>query len=163
MALAIEAGIEEPMVAAHDKIRHCKRLLARWTGGKARLLALTLSHSSLTIRPESLERKGNLHIICLGPERIHAPVQWTDADINISLTEKGTYLVSDQKKTLPSGPRELRSKRTANPFLRWGKIEASGIRDGYWQAVKKLYSISREANLTLHPQVTRTERTGMGE
>ena len=80
---------------------------------------MTLSHCSLTIRLESLERKGNLHIICLGPERIHAPVQWTDADINISLTEKGHTRSATRKMTLPSGPRESKSRRTANPCLRW--------------------------------------------
>ena len=109
------------MLAAQDKIRHCKGLLARWTGGKARLWALTLSHCSLTIRLESLERKGNLHIICLGPERIHAPVQWTDADINISLTEKGTYLVSDQKNDVAIWTEGIEVKENCKPMFEVGE------------------------------------------
>ena len=109
------------MLTAHDKLRHCKGLLARWTGSKARLWALTLSHSSLTIRSESLERKGNLHIICLGPERIHAPVQWTDADINISLTEKGTYVVSDQKHDVAIWTEGIEVKENCKPIFEVGE------------------------------------------
>src|SRR5215471_1667835 len=108
---------EETMLTAHDKLRHCKGLLARWTGSKARLWALTLSHCSLTIRLEALERKGNLHIICLGPERIHAPVQWTDADIHISLTEKGTYVVSDQKHDVAIWTEGIEVKENCKPMF----------------------------------------------
>ena len=109
------------MLATHDKVRHSRGLLARWRGGTARLWAFTLSHCSLTIRLESLERRGNLHIICLGPERIHAPVQWTDADINISLTDHGTYVVSDQKHDVAIWTESIEVKENCKPIFEIGE------------------------------------------
>lgn len=105
------------MLAAYDKLRHCRGLLDRWQGGKARLWEFTLSHCSLTIRIESPERKGNLHIICLGPERINAPVHWTDADINISYMDNGTYLVSDQKNAVAIWTEGIEVKENCKPIF----------------------------------------------
>jgi hypothetical protein len=85
------------------------------------LWALTLSHSSLTIRLESLERQGNLHIICLGPERIQAPVQWTEADITIALTANGTYVVRDQTHDVAIWTEGIEVKENCKPIFAVGE------------------------------------------
>jgi hypothetical protein len=47
-------------------------------------------------------------------------VQWTDADINISLTEKGTYLVSDQKNDVAIWAEGIEVKENCKPIFEVG-------------------------------------------
>jgi hypothetical protein len=57
--------------------------LDRWQGGKARLWEFQAGHYSLTIRIEIEGKRGNLHVVCLGPESIHGPVAWKDCHFEV--------------------------------------------------------------------------------
>ena len=66
--------------------KHLKTLwtfLNRWRGGTARLWEFQAAHCHLTIRIERSGKSGNLHVICLGPEFIHGPVQWDRCDFAV--------------------------------------------------------------------------------
>ena len=57
-------------------VRIIRTFLERWRDGVARLWEFQAAHCHLTLRIERPGEHGNLHIICLGPEFIHGPVQW---------------------------------------------------------------------------------------
>jgi hypothetical protein len=68
--------------------KHLKTLrtfLNRWRRGTACLWEFQVAHCHLTIRIERSGEPGNLHIICLGPEFIHGPVQWDDCAFEVHL------------------------------------------------------------------------------
>jgi hypothetical protein len=75
------------MRAPHEfRTKQMKKLqtfLARWQGGKARVWEFQAGHCSLTLRIEIEGKRGNLHIVCLGPESIHGPVAWENSHFEV--------------------------------------------------------------------------------
>jgi hypothetical protein len=57
--------------------------LKRWYGGTARLWEFQAGHCSLTIRVEVEGKRGNLHIVCLGPKFVHGPVAWENCHFEV--------------------------------------------------------------------------------
>ena len=81
---------------------HAKRLqriatfLSRWNGGDAKLWDYHLSHSSLQIRIEKQNVKGNLHLRCGDTIRIEAPSRWADCHITVAPCDDGGFLIVDE-------------------------------------------------------------------
>ena len=79
-----------------DLMRHYPTLLKRWAGGTARILELTTSHATLTIRIEHPRKDGNLQIAISPPLHFHGPFLWPDCEIDISLTDDLNFVVRDK-------------------------------------------------------------------
>jgi len=60
-----------------------RNALAEWRGAQARLWSYVLTHRTLTIRLESEEREGNLHIEVSEAHVIQMPTVWFNANIEI--------------------------------------------------------------------------------
>jgi len=58
-------------------------VLAKWRGSQARLWSYGISHRTLTIRLESENREGNLHIETNDTHVIQMPTVWFNANIEI--------------------------------------------------------------------------------
>jgi hypothetical protein len=78
-----------------DMLRHFPALLSRWAGAWATMSELTASHRTLRIVLQQHGRAGRLEIACIGPEFLHGPVQWPEADIKIALHADQGFVVSD--------------------------------------------------------------------
>jgi hypothetical protein len=57
--------------------------LERWNGGDAQLWEYQAAHCALTVRITATEKKGNLHLVCLGPEYITGPVSWHNCRLEV--------------------------------------------------------------------------------
>jgi hypothetical protein len=64
-------------------MRSIATFLKRWNGSEAKLWDYQAAHCALTLRLTSAERKGNLHLICLGPVFITGPVSWANCHIEV--------------------------------------------------------------------------------
>jgi hypothetical protein len=80
-----------------DMLRHFPTLLARWRSSHAQLTELTESHRTLKIVLRREGQSGHLSIACIYPLTIHAPVEWSDAEINIGLHEAEDFVVTDSR------------------------------------------------------------------
>ena len=84
----------------HDKkLKSFKTMTERWVGVSAKIWEFQTSHSKLVLRIDEKDRKGNLHIICLGPIFLHGPIKWDANKIKLDFydDEKGIfYKVSDE-------------------------------------------------------------------
>ena len=78
-------------------MKHFPTLLSRWKGISARLWNLSSSHQALRIVLYDSDRKGCLEVLCIGPERIEAPLRRENSDIQISKAKNGMFNVIDQK------------------------------------------------------------------
>ena len=73
--------------------------LKRWNGGEAIIWDYNRSHSCLTIRITSKTREGNLHLICLGSERVSGPFKWNNCSFeiyDISSDEEPVFALIDE-------------------------------------------------------------------
>jgi hypothetical protein len=76
-------------------LRHFPTLLGRWRGSHAQPTELTDSHRTLRIVLRRQGQSGHLLIACIYPLTIHAPVEWSDADIIIELHGSADFVVTD--------------------------------------------------------------------
>ena len=76
-------------------IRHLPKRLDRWKGAHARLWTLTDGMPKLTILLEGDDREGCLMIFCGSPERIEAPIHWSNSDISVEM-DTGLFKVVDR-------------------------------------------------------------------
>lgn len=97
--LALENGnpIDEmmPEDRIRNQLRHFPTLLKRWAGGTARVLELTTSHATLTIRIEHPKKDGNLQIAISPPLHFRGPFLWPDCEIDISLNDDRHFIIRD--------------------------------------------------------------------
>ncbi len=56
---------------------------------------LTVSHTSLTLRVTRDNTSGYLEIACLEPFSIKGPVNWSNADLKIELSDPEGFIVID--------------------------------------------------------------------
>ena len=104
--------------------KHLKTLqtfLNRWRGGTARLWEFQAAHCHLTIRIERSGEHGNLHVICLGPEFIHGPVQWDDCAFEVHLEsdqfgEAERYILRDISANFEVRTDEIEVKENCKPL-----------------------------------------------
>jgi hypothetical protein len=75
--------MSEPHEFHTKQMKKFHTFLDRWHGGRARLWEFQAGHCSLTIRIEVEDKRGNLHIVCLGPESIHGPVAWENCHFEV--------------------------------------------------------------------------------
>ncbi|MCW8132214.1 MAG: hypothetical protein KIS92_17840 [Planctomycetota bacterium] len=80
-----------------DILRHFPTLLNRWRGADARIKELTVSHRTLGIELYRKGVKGFLRIACIDPLFIHAPLEWTDADLRVELHGSEDWVVLDAR------------------------------------------------------------------
>jgi hypothetical protein len=78
-----------------DKLRHFPTLLNRWKGGYAHFWYYSVSLRLFSIRIERGGVKGNLEIRC-SAEHICGPVEWNNANIEISLEPGVGYVIQDR-------------------------------------------------------------------
>ena len=69
------------------KIRHNKKIVQRWHGSSAKLVKLTVSHTSLTIVCWRPGEQGSMVLACLGPRFIHSPISWESSQLELSVVE----------------------------------------------------------------------------
>jgi len=80
-----------------DMLRHFPALLSRWRGSHAQMTELTTSHRTLRIVLRREGHSGHLLIACIYPLTIHAPAEWTDADVTIGLHGAEDFVVTDTR------------------------------------------------------------------
>jgi hypothetical protein len=80
-----------------NMLRHFPTLLNRWRGSHAQMTELTTSHRTLRILLRREGHSGHLLIACIYPLTIHAPVEWTDADVTIGLHGAEDFVVIDTR------------------------------------------------------------------
>ena len=78
-----------------DTLRHFPTLLRRWKGGHARFWSLSVSHPAFIILIERPGVPGNLEIRST-PDYICGPVEWNNADIEISFEPGIGYVIQDR-------------------------------------------------------------------
>ena len=75
------------MKAPHEfhakQMQKLHAFLDHWQGGRARLWEFQAGHCSLTLRIEIIGKRGNLHIVCLGPRSIYGPVAWENCHFEV--------------------------------------------------------------------------------
>jgi len=84
-----------PKKRAADKLRRFPTLLNRWKGGYAKFWRYSVSLRVFVIRIERAGVKGNLEIACCA-EHICGPVEWLNANIEISLEPDVGYVIQDR-------------------------------------------------------------------
>ena len=80
-----------------DMLRHFAALLSRWRGSHAQMAELTDSHRTLRVVLRREGHNGHLSIACIYPLTIHAPVEWSDAEITIGLHGTEDFIVTDTR------------------------------------------------------------------
>jgi hypothetical protein len=75
--------MQAPQEFQAKQMQKLHTFLDRWQGGRARLWEFQAGHCSLTLRIEIAGKRGNLHIVCLGPESIHGPVAWENCHFEV--------------------------------------------------------------------------------
>ncbi len=75
--------------------RATAEVLARWRGGRAKVWDFSPSLTRLTVRVESRDRPGNLHIVCGGCESIHGPFGWEESAFEIVPAEDSGWFLRD--------------------------------------------------------------------
>jgi hypothetical protein len=80
-----------------DMLRHFPTLLARWSGADARMGSLdAYCPRTLRLNFTRPDHPGFLCLACVGPEFIHGPTEWRNAQVTVSLDPKGEgFLVRD--------------------------------------------------------------------
>lgn len=84
-----------PEERAADQLRHFPTMLNRWKGGYAKFWRYSVSLCSFVIRIERAGVKGNLEIGCCA-KYICGPVEWDNANIEVSLEPGVGYVIQDQ-------------------------------------------------------------------
>ena len=84
-----------PEERASDNLRHFPTLLNRWKGGYAKFWRYSVSLRAFVIRIERAGVEGNLEITC-GAEHICGPVEWLNANIEVSLEPDVGYVIQDR-------------------------------------------------------------------
>jgi len=70
--------------------------MERSRGGMATVWAYSSSMSELTLRVGWSGSPENIHYVCNGCVRIHAPTVWADANLDFGRTESGEMMLSDR-------------------------------------------------------------------
>lgn len=70
-------------------------LLVAWQGGRAKLWDFSPSLTTLTVRVESRERPGNLHIVCGQCEHIRGPFHWEDSALEVVSADGAGWILRD--------------------------------------------------------------------
>lgn len=78
-----------------DTLRHFPTLLSRWNGGRARFWSLSASHPVFIIRIVRPGARGYLEIRS-SPDSICGPMEWENANIEISHEAGVGYLIQDR-------------------------------------------------------------------
>ena len=79
-----------------DMLRHFPSILRRWNGARVQLKELTSSHRTLRLYLRVPEQGGFLLVPCIDPIHINAPVEWFNAQIEVSIDEQDGFLVCDE-------------------------------------------------------------------
>ena len=103
-------------------VRTLRTFLDRWRGGAVRLWEFQAAHCHLTLRIERPGEHGNLHIICLGPEFIHGPVQWDNCafEVHVEADSSGgaeRYSLRDPRADFEVKMEELEVKENCKPLI----------------------------------------------
>src|SRR5688572_6372536 len=80
-----------------DRLRHFPTLLSRWRGAHARMVELTESIRTLSIKLRREEQPGHLLVACVYPLFVHGPIEWSDADITVALHGTDGFVVTDSR------------------------------------------------------------------
>lgn len=104
--------------------KHLKTLrtfLSCWQGGRARVWEFQAAHCHLTLRIERPGEPGNLHVICLGPEFIHGPVQWDACafEVHLEADQPGSterYILRDIPANFEVRTEEIEIKENCRPL-----------------------------------------------
>src|SRR5262245_47084729 len=86
---------QDPKDGRLDMLRHFPTLLNRWRGSHAQMTELTDSHRTLRIVLRREGQNGHLLISCIYPLTIHAPLEWSDANMAIEPHGSEDFVVSD--------------------------------------------------------------------
>ena len=109
-------------IVSHAKhLKTLRTFLNDWRGGTARLWEFQAAHCHLTIRIERCGEHGNLHVICLGPEFIHGPVQWDNCVFEVHLEsdqfgETERYILRDIPANFEVRTNEREVKENCKPL-----------------------------------------------
>lgn len=79
-----------------DMLRHFPSILRRWNGASVQLKELTASHRTLRLFLQFPEQSGFLLVACIDPMHINAAVEWSNAQIEVSIDEQDGFLVFDE-------------------------------------------------------------------
>jgi hypothetical protein len=74
-------------------------LLTKWRMGKVKLWDYTPTHFKMTLRVESTDIPGNLHIVCGGCSYFSGPFFWRDCDLRVERQAErdGGIVLLDEK------------------------------------------------------------------
>jgi hypothetical protein len=102
-------------------VRTLRTFLDRWRGGTVRLWEFQAAHCHLTLRIERPGEHGNLHVICLGPEFIHGPVQWNNCAFEVHVEADGPggterYILRDTRANFEVKTEEIEVKEHCKPL-----------------------------------------------
>jgi len=102
-------------------VRIIRTFLDRWRDGVARLWEFQAAHCHLTLRIERPGKHGNLHVICLGPEFIHGPVQWEHCAFEVHMEadrHRGVerYILRDVQANFEVKTEEIEVKENCKPL-----------------------------------------------
>lgn len=101
-----------------DMVRHFPTLLKRWAGGTAKVVELTTSHATLTIRVEDPQRDGNLQILLAPPKYYRGPFRWQNCDIHISLNNSLEFVICDPNAEVEIVTEHIELVENAKPHRR---------------------------------------------
>lgn len=100
-------------------IKSIYTFLKRWNGGEVTIWDYNRSHSSVTIRITSKEKRGNLHLICLGSESMAGPFRWENCNfevIDISCGDEPMYALVDNKAKFKIEAGKIEAKENCKPI-----------------------------------------------
>ena len=85
---------QDQLARQRDQLRHFPTLLARWAGAYARIASLDRSAPrALLIELTRPESSAFLRLACICPDFIHAPTEWQDAHITVTLSSDGEQCI----------------------------------------------------------------------
>lgn len=71
--------------------------VVKWRGGRVQMWEYTPTHKKLTLRIESPNIEGNVHLVCGGCVFVRGPFSWDNCNLMLSrATEEGVVLTDEK-------------------------------------------------------------------
>ncbi len=90
-----QEGVAAVNAYLHKHMKKLHTFLKRWEGCHAKIWSYQTSHAKLVIRIKKPGVPGNLHLTCMGTQRVNAPEEWDNCHTRVPPSENGGLTVTD--------------------------------------------------------------------